>query len=221
MMQLLAVIVPPPEVVREVLDAAHDLCSPPQAPDAPPPARGLLGLLGRRREAPPAAPVVALRAAEPSTVFVRLATFGNVTGDDASGLGDALASAAGAWPAPVLRVIGLTVTEDDPAAVTAQVGGDVDALRDIYHQVNEVARQQRFFLDRRSFRSELALGTLETGVPPPILAGTELPRAGASWSPSHVTLVRASFTSAGTTYAEHARIDLAPGAEDVDLDTVG
>jgi hypothetical protein len=221
MMQLLAVIVPPPEVVREVLDAAHDLCSPTQAPDAAPPARGLLRLLGRPREAAPAAPVVALRAAEPSTVFVRLAKFGNVTGDDASGLGDALASAAGAWPAPVLRVTGLTVTDDDPAAVTAQVGGDVGALRDIYHQVNEVARQQRFFLDRRSFRSELALGTLEAGVPSPVLAGTELPHPGASWSPSHVTLVRASFTSAGSTYAEHARIDLAPGGENVDVDTVG
>lgn len=214
-MQLHAVVVPPPEVVREALAAAHDLCSPaPAVTDDP-----RLGLLdrirGRRRAAPPAPSLVALRPMTPDAVFVRLAKFGNVTGGDADGLARALGSMAGTWPAPVLHTTVVRVEESEPHAVTAQLDGDVEALRDIYRNVNEVARQQRFFLDRRSFRSEVVLGSVETGDGTPVPAtvvGAEADHAGPSWSASHVTLVRASFTAGGTTYAEVARIDLAPGA---------
>lgn len=212
-MQLLAVIVPPSEALRDALEAAQALCSTaPAATDEP--GRGLLGRIrGRRRGTPSTAPVVALRPVPSDAVFVRLAKFGNVTGGDADGLGRALASVAGTWPAPVLHTSGVSVAESEPHSVTAQLGGDVDALRDIYGNVNEVARQQRFFLDRRSFRSELVLGSVagEDGAPvPDAVAGAEAPHAGPTWSPSHVTLVRASFGASGTTYSELAQIELAP-----------
>ena len=129
---------------------------------------------------------------------------------------------AGTWPAPVLRVSRLSVTESEPHAVTAELEGDVAALRDIYHNVNEVARQQRFFLDRRSFRSELALGWVETPAGTPLgagPAGLEVPHLGPHWLPTHVTLVRSSFVAGGTTYAEVARVALAHGAEELGTGT--
>ena len=160
---------------------------------------------------------MALRPATSDTVFVRLAKFGNVTGDDAKGLARALTAVAGTWPAPVLHATGVSVTESEPHVVTAQRGGDVAALRDIYDNVNEVARQQRFFLDRRSFRSELVVGSVEVadGAPlPATLLGAEARHAGPTWSPSHLTLVRASFGASGTTYSEHSQVELAPGTVD-------
>ena len=152
-MQLLAVIVPPPEVVRDALEAAQALCATePAATDDP--GRGLLDRIrGRRKGASVTAPVVALRASSSDAVFVPLAKFGNVTGDDAEGLVRALAAVADTWPAPVLHMTGVSVTNVEPHTVAARLDGDVDALRDIYANVNEVARQQRFFLDRRSFSS--------------------------------------------------------------------
>jgi 2'-5' RNA ligase len=215
-MQLHAVIVPPPDVVRGALEAAHDLCSAtPAAPDEP--ARGLLDRLrGRRRPVAPAAPHVALRPVAHDAVFLRLAKFGNVTGDDAAGLAEALRSVAGTWPAPVLRVTGVTVAAEEPHDVTAQLDGDVDALRHIHGNVNEVARQQRFFLDRRSFRSELLLGSVEgrDGAPVPAdISGAEAAYTGPRWSPTHVTLVRASFGASGTTYSELAQVELGSAAE--------
>jgi 2'-5' RNA ligase len=216
-MQLLAVIVPPPEVVRDALEAAQALCSTePATKDEP--GRGLLDRIrGRRGGASRNAPSVALHPLSSDAVFVRLAKFGNVTGDDVEGLARALTAVAGTWPAPVLRTTGVSVAESEPHTVTAQLGGDVDALRDIYGNVNEVARQQRFFLDRRSFRSELVVGSVEgqDGATVPLtLLGAEAPHAGPSWSPAHVTLVRASFGASGATYSEHAQVELAhPAAE--------
>jgi hypothetical protein len=215
-MQLHAVIVPPPDVVQGALEAAGGLV-PPAPADPEEPRRGLLDrLLDRRQVEPPAAPAVAVVPAPPEAVFVPLAKFGNVTVDDARDLARALAAVSGTWPAPVLRVSRVRVAEAHPFDVTARLDGDVDALRDIYRNVNEVARLQRFFLDRRSFRSELHLGSLglEDGATVPDgLPGREVPHQGARWAPSHVTLLRTSFT-AGQPFAEVAQVELAHGAEE-------
>jgi 2'-5' RNA ligase len=213
-MQLLAVIVPPPEVVRDALEAAQALCSTAPATTEQPRGGLLDRIRARRAGASHAAPVVALRPLSSDAVFVRLAKFGNVTGDDAEGLARALTAVAGTWPAPALHATGVSVTKSEPHTVTAHLGGDVDALRAIYGNVNEVARQQRFFLDRRSFRSELVVGSVEgeDGAPvPATVLGVEAPHAGPTWSPSHVTLVRASFGGSGTTYSELSQVALAPG----------
>lgn len=216
-MQLYAVIVPPPAVVQDALEVAGDLIPTPPAPTEEP-QRGLLGrLLARRQVEPPAAPVVTLAPAPSEAVFVRLAKFGNVTATDAAGLATALEAVAGTWRAPVLHVSRVTVAETDPFDVTAKLDGDVDALRDIYSNVVEVSRLQRFYLDRRSFRAELTLGAVEVegGAPVPAdVAGAEVPHQGARWSPSHVTLLRTSFTDGGTTFVEVATVELAHSAEE-------
>ena len=219
-MQLHAVIVPPPGVVQGALEAARDLF--PSAPVATEePKQGLLDRLrGRRRAVPPAAPLATLLPAAPEEVFVRLAKFGNVTATDVTGLVAALEAVAGTWRAPVLHVSGVRVAEAHPYDLTAQLDGDVGALRDIYSNVIEAARLQGFFLDRRSLRNELALGSIDGGGPvPDSVAGAEVPHHGASWSPSHITLLRTSFNDGGTTFVEVARIGLADGAEELDART--
>ena len=47
-----------------------------------------------------------------------------------------------------------------------------------------------------------------------LLLGAEALHAGPTWSPSHLTLVRASFGASGTTYSEHSQVELAPGTVD-------
>ena len=222
-MQLHAVIVPPSDVVRDALEAALELLPPvPPAPTEEPARPFLDRLRGRRQPEPPATPVAAtLSPAAPEAVFVRLAKFGNVTADDAAGLAKALEGVAGTWRAPVLHVSRLAVTEAAPFDVVAGLDGDVDALRDIYRNVNEVARLQRFFLDRRSFRSELVLGSLAVEDGPPVpdsVAGAEIVHRGPRWSPTHITLLRSSFT-AGVSFAEVARIELAGGGEELGAST--
>lgn len=211
-MQLHAVVVPPTDVVRAALEAASAL-----AATAPPTAVARSSLLDRLRgrRAAPVAPTVTFVPGGPETVVVRMSKFGNVTADDAADLGRALAEVASTWRAPVLRVVRIVVSEEAPHVVRAELDGDVDALRDIYGNVNEVARQRRFFLDRRSFRSEVVLGTLEVAdgaALPEGIAGAVPDRAGRPWVATHLTLMRSSFAS-GASLAEVSRIHLADPPE--------
>lgn len=209
-MQLHAVVVPPPDVVQDALDAAQAWLAPaPVAAEAS--EQGFLGrLFGRRAPAEAPAPTATLVAARPEDVVVRLAKFGNVDGTDAAALAAALEAAASSWTAPVLHVSALRVADTFAAEVTAQLDGDVDAMRAIYLNVNAVAASQRFFLDRRSFRSELVLGSARVAGGPSAPPGEET-HEGRAWSPTHVTLMRGSMSGGAVTFAEYAQVPLAPG----------
>lgn len=214
-MQLYAVIVPPPPVVEDALEGARALL--PSASAAAAPAHGRLGrLLGRRQSTAPA-PLVSMAPAAPEAVFILLAKLGNVTATDAAGLGAALQVAARKWQAPVLRVSTLAVAAAHPFEVTARLDGDLGALRDLFAHVNQVAKDQRFFLDRRSFRTELSLGTLETpdGAPAPDMAGAEFEHEGPQWSTTHITLLRTSFSAGVATFAEFAQVQLTDATKDL------
>ncbi len=174
-MQLHAVVAVPEEAIRAtVLDAVPALIAA-TAPPEPEPERGLLARW-RRRPAEPLAPVVSFAPAPPESVFVKIAKFGNVTADVAGDLAAELEEAAGAWHAPVLRVSKVVVAESAPYTVTAELEGDVDALREIYRNVLEVAALHRFYLDRRNFRPEIVLGRLEAPTAQPC------PRRSRAWS---------------------------------------
>ncbi|MBS2939852.1 hypothetical protein KDN32_19095 [Nocardioides sp. J2M5] len=217
-MQLHAVVAVPEDAIRAtVLDVVPSLVAA-SAPPVPEEAgRGLLGRWRRRPEAPPA-PLVSFVPAAPESVFVKIAKFGNVTADVAGELAAELEEAAAGWHAPVLRVSKVVVSEAAPHTVTAELEGDVDALREIYRNVLEVAALHRFYLDRRNFRPEIVLGRLEApegAAVPEVLAGLEVDRSGPWWSADHLSLLRVSF-SGGTGFAEYAQIALvddAGGAE--------
>ena len=215
-MQLYAAIVPPQSVVEAALEAARVVVSPPPPPAPEQKARLLDRVLGRREPEAPAPPELTFKEAAPGAAHVRLAKFGNVTSTDAGALADALDAAAAdaGWPVPVVYVTHLVVGTTYPFEVSARLEGDLDALRGLHRNVNEVAQSQGFFLDRRSFRGELVLGAVQTAdydssVP---LAGIEVPCRGPYWSPTHVTLLRSSWAAGATTFADYARIDLADDA---------
>ncbi len=206
-MQLYAALVPPPDVVQDALDAAREMLTP-VAEDTS--RRGILDRFRGRRQVD--APTVTLAPARPEAVFVRLAAFGNVAAEDAAVLGRAIEAQARAWPAPLVHVSALRVADASPFDVTGQLDGDVDACRDIFLQVNEVARTQRLFLDRRIFRTELVLGSVgvqDDDAVPDAIAGSEAPHEGPLWSPSHVTLLRTSYVNGGSTFAEVMQVPLA------------
>jgi len=153
-------------------------------------------------------------------VFVRLAKIGNIEASDAAVLTKALEVAARSCRTPELHVSKVSVAAAHPFDIVAQLDGDLDALRDIFHKVNEIARLQRIFLDRRSFRTELPLGSfqLEDGATfPAHLAGVETLHDGLRWSPSHITILRTSFTGGQTTFSEFARLDLAHTATSIEV----
>lgn len=206
-MQLHAVLVPPPDVVQDAVDAAREMLTPAASVTS---RRGILDRFRGRQQVD--APTVTLVPARPEAVFVRLAAFGNVAAEDATALGRAIEAQARTWPAPVVHVSALRVAEASPFDVTGQLDGDVDVCRDIFLAVNEVARTQRFFLDRRIFHTELGLGSLgvqDGDAVPDAIAGAEAPHEGPLWSPSHVTLLRTSYVTGGSTFAEVMQIPLA------------
>lgn len=217
-MQLQAVLVPPSDVVRDALEGAHELF-PSTSGAAPELTSGLLGrLLGRRRSAPPGASGVTTVPAAPEAVFVRLAKIGNIEASDAAVFSKGIEVAARTWRTPTLHVSKVAVATAHPFDVVAQLDGDLDALMDIFRNVNEIARLQRIFLDRRSFRTEFPLGSLqaEDGATfPAHLMGAETLHDGLRWSPSHITILRTSFTGGQTSFAEFARFDLAHTAEPI------
>ncbi len=92
---------------------------------------------------------------------MRLAKSGNVAATDAATLARPWRPSLTGGRRPGIHVCAVRVAPESPLNVTAQLDGDVDALRDIFSNVIEVAQSQRFFLDRRSLRSELVLGSVE------------------------------------------------------------
>lgn len=218
-MQLHAVVAAPEDVVRATaLEVAPALVAA-TIPDAPEQTGGGLLSRWRRRPVEQPGPVASFVAASPESVFVKIAKFGNVTADVAADLRSDLEAAAAEWRAPVLRVSKVVVAEAAPYDVTAELEGDVDALRDIYRNVIEVAALHRFYLDRRNFRPEVVLGRLDVPdgeVLPDGVAGLEVPHVGPWWTAPHLTLLRASF-SGGAGFAEVARIGLDDDAGEAEI----
>jgi 2'-5' RNA ligase len=210
--QLHAVIIPPPGVVEDAAEAARELVAA-QLPKADEGRPGLLARL-RRRPADPA-PTVSIALADPGALFVRLAKFGNVTSSDATNLADDLRGVAATWAAPRLHVSRVTVGQGRPIEVAALLEGDVDALTAIFRNLNDAAKRQGFFLDRRNFRSELRLGEVEVpdgAVVPDALEGAAADVHGPEWQPTHISFLRSVHRGDGPAYEEIHRLPLAVGA---------
>lgn len=198
-MQLNVVVVPPPDVLDDVLAAAQRTRLTPKPVEEPPdePRGGLLQRLSRRGTTQAPQPEVPFGVVPSEERFVRLTRFGNVTSADTESLGIALGIAALDWPAPVVHVSGLAIDITARAPViTAKLGGDTDALRLIFRSILEVAATQRFYLDRRIFHTEFPVATVDiaddTSVRERLDVETEsLP--GADWQVTHLTLLRLSF----------------------------
>lgn len=211
-MQLQAVIVPPPGVVEDALAAAHtiSLAAPPPR-DEPQP-----GLLQRllRRPPGPAAPQPTVTVVPFDAPVLRVVRFGNVTVDDAEDLAAALGEAAASWSGPVVHVAGLFVERTDTELlVNARLGGETDGLRTLFGNVVEASRAPGFFLDRRSFMPELSvssLGLSEGAAESDLLVDEAWSHQGPEWQATHLSIMRVSHTSGGSTLQEVASLALGP-----------
>ena len=201
-MQLQAAIVPPPSVVQDALAAARTIHLKPEAPQEKP---GPVERLFQRRSEP-AAPAASLTVVASEEAFVRVARLGNVTPEDARILARALDQFAAAWPAPVVHVAELGIElSDTQLVIKAQLGGDTDGLRDIFDQFNDAAKAQRFFLDRRSFRPEFFVASLDLPGDPSFLDRLDWEaetHRGPDWQVTAVSLMRATFGDNAPTFHE-------------------
>ena len=210
-MQLHAVIIPPRGAIEGALQITQSIFSPEPEQPVEEPKRGVLGRLKKSAPAPPPPPEVLWEPAASDALFVKVCKFGNVTLTDARSLLKAIESVASRWPRPSVHVASVVVGETAPFAVTAKLEGETNDLFAVFRNTIEVAKDQDFFLDRRSFRSEVVLGTVEVpeGAPvPEALPGAVIPLEGPEWYASHLTLLRSTRIAESTVYEEFASIPL-------------
>lgn len=213
-MQLYAVLVPPFEVLQDVLAATQSIGLAP-APNEEPPRPGLLQRLVRRETtaAPPSDPTLTVVPSKEG--FVRLARVGSVTVADAQSLAHALGEASRTWSVPVLHVAGLVIDTTVPRPViTAKLGGDTDELLRIFANFHEVAKRQRFFVDRRSFRPEFTVAAVNLRDDPSLrerILFDGQDHRGPDWQATRISMVRLSFDSTSAGFEEVASVPVGGG----------
>lgn len=199
-MQLQAVIVPPPSVVQDALAAARTITL---KPGASPQKQGMVQRL-RQRQSGRVAPVDHLAVVASDAMFIRLAHLGSVTSEDALRLARALDEPAATWPAPVVHVAELDIElTDTQMLITARLGGDTDGLRDIFRAFNEAAKAQRFFLDRRSFRPEFTVASIDLPDDPTFLDRLEWDadtHQGPEWQAMSISMMHVGFGDNARTF---------------------
>lgn len=198
-MQLQAILLPPPEVIDGVLTAAKSVAIDRPA-DEEAAGKGVARLFKKGSRLPPLPPLEIVPIATPSVKVVR---FGNVTNDDAERLGEALSKAAGEWRALNLHVVGIRVEQTSTQfLLTAELGGDTDLAWSLFRSVNDVARTQRFFLDRRSFQPAFAFASMTIGgepnptqlaTVPEFALGDAESYTGPPWHATYLDLVSVPF----------------------------
>lgn len=200
-MRLFAAIVPPPDVLAELVKVVRSVV--PRQPQEPlaeghhaGPRKGLLGRLARPAgpsEPAPAPQGEQLHRLLTHRMSVPLTTFGNLTRVDSELIAEALRREAAAWPRPSLWLGGGTALEfPGDRSVWAGLGGDVAGLEAIAKDVPRVAQRLSLYVDRRTFRPWLALGTITDTTTAPYLedlvAALEAFR-GTTWTQDAVSLL--------------------------------
>jgi hypothetical protein len=215
-MQLQAVICPPQGAIDGALQITHGIFAPDPEPVVEEPKRGLLGRIKKPPPPTEVVPEVIWEPTPPAAMFVKVCKFGNVTLSDTRALVKSFEHVAPHWPRPALHVGGVYVGETEPFAVHARLEGDTDDLFTIFRNVLDVAKEHDFFLDRRSFRSQVSLGTVR--VPPGAevpegLPGAVIPLEGPEWHATHLRLLRLTIVGEVMSYEEVAMIPLGQAAE--------
>ena len=97
----------------------------------------------------------------PVRMHVPIVKFGNLALSDVARLVEALELQASGWPSPRLHLHGGAALEPEgDDSVWVGLGGDLDELSAVVRDVARVAQGLHLFVDRRQFRTELRLGTI-------------------------------------------------------------
>jgi 2'-5' RNA ligase len=170
-MRLFAAIVPPRDVLQEVVEVVESVRSTlgaePQAARWWQRIRGGKGghAAGQGAEPPPN---TELNRPALDRMHIPITGFGNVALADSIRLADSLRQSAATWSRPEVRFAGAAALEfPGDESVWATLDGDVDGLRTIARGVPDVVKRLGFFVDRRVFRPWLSVGTItdETTAP--------------------------------------------------------
>ena len=170
-MHMRAALVPPAPIADAV---AAVVASVPLPAEPAPPLPESRGIFRRRREDPvppePTVPPPQLDLVASDQLQLPLCSFGNLVTDEVTRLRRALQELAAGLPSPTVWVAGGTALEfTGDRSVWAKLDGDVDGLWAVFRGINEGVERLGFFLDRRSFRPWIAVGTINDATTAPYL----------------------------------------------------
>lgn len=212
-MHVRASLVPPPPIAGAVADL---VASVPLPVEPAPPIPSSRGLFRRRREDPapaePSVPEPELDLFPQDQLQLPLCSFGNLTTEEVNRLRTALAGIASDLPTPEVWVAGGGALEfEGDRSVWAKLEGDVDGLWKVFRGINEGVERLGFFLDRRSFRPWLALGTINDATTAPyledVVAALDAYR-GEEWLVDDVVLSKLALTGKPPASIEINRVPL-------------
>jgi len=218
-MRLFAAIVPPRDVLKEVVVVVDSVRSTLDVDPEP-------GKWWRRRQSGKGGADVRESTNPPANkeldrppierMHIPITSFGNVTLGDSIKLADALRANAASWSRPQVRFAGAAALEfPGDESIWATLDGDVDGLKVVGRGVPDVVKRLGFFVDRRVFRPWLSVGTITDETTAPYLErlvaaieGLE----GRTWTVDAVSLMkRPAEAEAGDTFEEMERMPLSEG----------
>jgi 2'-5' RNA ligase len=215
-MRLFAAIVPPRDVLQQVVDVVDSV--PSTLTSDPGPSRWWRRQAGKGTRDRSATATVNPELARPEIerMHIPITYFGNVTLGDSTKLADALRAKAGTWSRPVVRFAGAAALEfPGDESVWATLDGDVEGLKVVGRGVPEVVKRLGFFVDRRVFRPWLSVGTITDETTAPYLerlvAAIE-GMDGRPWTVDAVWLMRRpAEADSGDAFEAMERMPLAEG----------
>jgi 2'-5' RNA ligase len=178
---------------------------------------------GRRRgqepaPAPPAPPVgPQLDLVHPARMYLPIAKFGSLALTDAARLVNAIEHQASDWQPLRLHLQGGVALEPEgDNSVWVRLRGDVDELNLIARSVSRVAQGLHLFVDRRAFRTEVRLGTVNRATTElyleRLLAALEAYESR-SWRQTNISLlIPADVGPDQPPYTVHRDISIGPAA---------
>ncbi len=184
---------PPATSTRTASSRGHDSAPPPAKPTGP-----------------------SLDVVPPFRMHVPIVKFGNLALDVIGQLIEALeAQAASSWQSPRLHLHGGVALEPKgDHSVWVRLGGDLDELNAIVRDVYRVAQGHHLFVDRRLFRTDMQLGTINEHTTEAhieaLLAALEAYESRSWWQTTMSLLIPIDLGPDQASYRLHREITLGP-----------
>jgi 2'-5' RNA ligase len=194
-MRLFAAILPPRDVLEEVMRVVRSVDGPEPTPEEP---KSRWRPFGGRSGGPTAvvqdSAKSQLTRPEVDRMYIPITGFGNVTLGDSVKLAKALRTEVASWRRPEVAFAGGAALEfKGDESVWAKLDGDIDDLRTVGRGVPHVVQRLGFFVDRRQFRPWLSVGTITDDSTAPYLESVVAALdgfRGRTWTVEAVSLMR-------------------------------
>jgi 2'-5' RNA ligase len=194
-MRLFAAILPPRDVLEEVMRVVRSVDGPEPAREEPKSRwRPFGGRGGGATAVDRSSADRELTRPEVDMMYIPITGFGNVTLGDSVKLAKALRTEATTWRRPEVAFAGGAALEfKGDESVWAKLDGDIDELRAVGRGVPQVVQRLGFFVDRRQFRPWLSVGTITDESTAPYLESVVAALdgfRGRTWTIEAVSLMR-------------------------------